>query len=76
MPHVIVKMISGRSEQQKAALTEAITKAVMAEADCTETVVSILIEDVEKSRWADDVYRPDILGQWDKLAKKPDYNPL
>lgn len=29
MPHVIVKLYSGRSEQQKNALAEAITKAVM-----------------------------------------------
>ena len=30
MPHVIVKLYSGRSEKQKAGIAEAITKAVMA----------------------------------------------
>ena len=30
MPHVIVKLYSGPSEQQKAGIAEALTKAVMA----------------------------------------------
>jgi hypothetical protein len=30
MPHVLVKLYSGRSEQQKARLAEALSKAVMA----------------------------------------------
>ena len=36
MPHVIVKLQSGRSEQRKARIAEAVTKAVMASADCAE----------------------------------------
>jgi phenylpyruvate tautomerase PptA (4-oxalocrotonate tautomerase family) len=30
MPHVIVKLYSGRSEQQKGGIAEAVTKAIMA----------------------------------------------
>jgi 4-oxalocrotonate tautomerase len=76
MPHVIVKLYSGRSEQQKANLAEQITKAVMAGAQCAEASVSVCIEDVEPDDWVEKVYRPDIIGRQDKLYKKPGYNPL
>ena len=61
MPHVIVKLYPGRTEDQKIRLTEAITKDVVAIAKCEEKSVSVAIEDVEPSQWAGKVYRPDIL---------------
>ncbi|MDR3530549.1 MAG: tautomerase family protein [Rhodopila sp.] len=76
MPHVIVKLNSGRSEQQKSKIAEEITKAVMASAQCAELSVSVSIEDVEPDDWVEKVYKPDITGNWDKLYKKPGYNPL
>jgi 4-oxalocrotonate tautomerase len=76
MPHVIVKLQSGRSEQQKSELAEEITKAVMAGANCAEHSVSVSIEDVEPGDWVEKVYKPDIAGKWDAVYKKPGYNPL
>ncbi len=76
MPHVIVKMHSGRTEQQKARIAAEVTKAVMAGAGCGEDAVSVSIEDVEPSEWTEKVYKPDILGKPDLLFKKPGYNPL
>ncbi len=76
MPHVIVKLASGRSEPQKARIAEAVTKAVMAEAKVGEDSVSVTIEDVEPADWTEKVYRPDILGHWEQLYKKPGYDPL
>jgi len=76
MPHVTVKMNSGRSAQQKAKLAEDIAKAVMTNANCGEESVSVSIEDIEPGDWVDAVYKPDILGKWDKLFKKPGYDPL
>lgn len=52
-----------------------VTKAVMVSADCPETAVSVSIEDIEQDRWAEDVYTPDISGNWDKVYKKPGYKP-
>ena len=75
MPHVIVKLYSGRSEQQKSQLAEQITKAVMAGARCEEAAVSVSIEDVEPQDWLEKVYKPDILGKPDGLYKKPGYDP-
>ena len=75
MPHVIVKLLSGRSEQQKAKIAEAVTQAVMATANCAEDAVSVCIEDVASSDWAEKVYKPDIIGNAARLYKKPGYGP-
>jgi 4-oxalocrotonate tautomerase len=76
MPHVIVKLYPGRSQQQKAQLTEAIVKNVMEIAKCDESSVSVAFEEIPKEDWAEKVYRPDILEQERKLTKKPGYNPF
>jgi 4-oxalocrotonate tautomerase len=76
MPHVIVKLLTGRTEQQKVRIAEDITKAVMAAANCAEPSVSVSIEDVEASDWVETVYKPDIIGKPDILYKKPGYDPL
>ena len=76
MPHVIVKMYPGRSEQQKTRLAEAIVKDVMAIANVGDEAVSVAIEEVEPGDWADKVYTPDILNGTGKLYKRPGYNPL
>jgi 4-oxalocrotonate tautomerase len=76
MPHVTVKMFPGRSEAQKQRIAEAITQAVIATAECAETSVSVSIEDVESADWTEKVYKPDIVGQWERVYKKPGYDPL
>ena len=76
MPHVIVKLAAGRSDAQKAALAEAVTKAVIATVGVDEDAVSVAIEDVPKDAWVDRVYRPDILPRLESLHKKPGYDPL
>jgi 4-oxalocrotonate tautomerase len=76
MPHVIVKLQSGRSKQQKAKIAEEVTKTIMATANCAEQSVSVSIEDVEPNDWVETVYKPDIIGKPEKLYKKPGYNPL
>jgi 4-oxalocrotonate tautomerase len=76
MPHVIVKLYAGRSEQQKTRLAEEITKAVVASLNYGEEAVSVAIEDVSPSDWTDKVYKPDILGNLEKIYKKPGYDPL
>jgi 4-oxalocrotonate tautomerase len=76
MPHVIVKLASGRSDHQKARIAEEVAKAVTAEAQCAEASISVSIEDVEAADWAEKVYKPDILGKWVNVYKKPGYNPF
>ena len=76
MPHVIVKLYPGRTEEQKKQLTDAITRSVVEIAVCKEAMVSVAFEEVEESEWAETVYKPDILDNEDKLYKKPGYNPF
>jgi len=75
MPHVVVKLWPGRSEEQKAKLSEAIVKDVMTHLNSSESSVSVTIEEVAKEQWTEQVYKPDIQGKWDKLYKKPGYKP-
>jgi 4-oxalocrotonate tautomerase len=51
MPHVIVKLYPGRSEQQKAQLAEAIVKDVVAIAKVGDDAVSVAIEEVKPGDW-------------------------
>jgi 4-oxalocrotonate tautomerase len=71
MPHVIVKMFPGRSDAQKVRIAEAITRAVMVEAKCSEDAVSVGIEDVAPGDWDEVVFKPDIEGKAGTLFKKP-----
>jgi 4-oxalocrotonate tautomerase len=71
MPHVIVKMYPGRTEAQKVAITEAVTKAVMETANCTAAAVSVGIEEIPKEDWAAKVYEPDIAAKPATITKHP-----
>jgi 4-oxalocrotonate tautomerase len=75
MPHVIVKLLTGRSEEQKARIAAEVTKAIMATANCAETSVSVGIEDVASDDWTATVYQPDIIGKAGTLYKQPGYDP-
>jgi len=76
MPHVVVKLAPGSSEEQKKQLAEEIVKDVMRILNRKEEVVSVALEEVDPKDWTDKVYIPDIQGKWNLLYKKPGYNPL
>jgi 4-oxalocrotonate tautomerase len=73
MPHVIVKLIAGKSEEQKVRLSEEIVKDVMNVLNLDEESVSVSFEEVKREDWAEKVYRPDIVNGAGKLYKKPGY---
>ena len=74
MPHVIVKLWPGESEQQKARLAEAIAKDVMDVLGYGEESVSVAFEEVSSKDWAEKVYKPDIVNKPEQLYKKPGYD--
>ena len=76
MPHVIVKLYPGRSNQIKTQLADEIAKDVVAIAGCEEKSVSVAVEEIKPEDWAEKVYRPDILDNQQGLYKKPGYNPF
>jgi 4-oxalocrotonate tautomerase len=73
MPHVIVKLWPGKSEQQKRHLADAITKDVMTVLHYGEESVSVAFEEVSAQDWTEEVYKPDIQAKWDQVYKKPGY---
>ena len=73
MPHVIVKLWPGKSEEEKRRLADAISSDLMNILNYGEESVSVAIEEVSSKSWAEKVYKPDILGNSDKLYKKPGY---
>jgi len=74
MPHVIVKLWPGKSEQQKTRLAEAITKDVMNILHYGEESVSVAMEEIKPGEWAEKVYRAELKDNLDKLYKKPGYD--
>jgi len=77
MPHVIVKLYPGKSEEQKQWLTEEIAKDVAEIIKCPETAVSVAFEEVLQADWPEKVYKPDILEKQETLYLKPGYkNPF
>lgn len=52
MPIVTVKMIEGRSDDQKKALVEKVTDAVCETTGASKDAVSIIIEEMSKNHYA------------------------
>jgi len=73
MPHLIVKLWPGKSEQQKQRLADAIARDVMEILHYGEESVSVAMEEVVPRDWAENIYRPDIEAKPDQLYKKPGY---
>ena len=74
MPHVIVKLWPGKSENQKTQLAEAITENVMKTLGYGAESISVAFEEVTASDWAEKVYEPDIMQKPKQMYKKPGYD--
>jgi len=74
MPHVIVKLWPGKSEQQKTRVAEAITKNIMDILHYGEESVSVAMEEIEAKDWVEKVYKPHIQQKPGNLYKKPGYD--
>ena len=73
VPHVLVKLWPGKTEQQKKKLASEITKAVMATLNDSDESVSVAMEEVKAADWTEKVYKPEILAKRDTLYKEPGY---
>ena len=73
MPHIIVKLWPGSSEEQKAQLAERLVKDGVEVLGKGADAFSVAIEEVSSEEWAERVYKPEILKNLDKLYKKPGY---
>ena len=73
MPHVIVKLWPGKSEQQKRRLAAAITKDVASVLNYGDESVSVALEEVAAAEWGEKVYRQAIVEKAATLYKRPGY---
>lgn len=72
MPHVIVKLWPGRSEEQKRALAAAMASDMEQITGAKQENISVSIEEVAPDQWETTVVKPEILGKPDNLYKKPE----
>ncbi|WP_028968817.1 tautomerase family protein [Sphingomonas sp. URHD0057] len=73
MPHVIVKLWPGKSDDQKQRLSDAIVRDVTSILNYGDESVSVAFEEVSARDWKSKVYEPDIVGRRDQLIKSPGY---
>jgi 4-oxalocrotonate tautomerase len=76
MPHVIVKLWPGKSDQQKKKLADEITQCVMKTLHYGEDSVSVGFEEVPASKWMAEVFVPDIKAKPETIYKKPGYSSV
>lgn len=72
MPHIVVKIWSGRNEEIKANLAKKIADAVVEELKVDIGDVFVVIEEVNRSDWGEQVYKREIKDN-SNLYVKPDY---
>lgn len=71
MPHINVKLYTGKSHEDKAKIAEALLKA-LADTGVREGAISVSITDIDKEDWKESVYDKEIVNNED-LYIKPDY---
>jgi 4-oxalocrotonate tautomerase len=73
MPHVIIKLFPGRTEEQKETLTRRVVDVIEETAGVDEKAVSVSFEEVSPEDWDELVVRPDIAEKRDQVTKFPGY---
>jgi 4-oxalocrotonate tautomerase len=69
MPHVIVKLYPGRTEEQKKNLADKIAQAVIDAVNVPEDSISIGIEEIPKEQWEETVKKRDIIAKQKTIYK-------
>lgn len=73
MPHFEIKMLGGKTEEQKQKLAQEVIKAAQSVVGFGDESYSVTIEDFTMEQWKDQVYPDDIMGRKDILYKEPGY---
>ena len=73
LPHVIVKLWPGKTDEQKQRIADEITRSVMNTLNYGEESISVAFEEISSKDWAEKVYRAEIVGNEKNLYKRPGY---
>lgn len=74
MPHISVKMLKGRTEQQKQALSDALTETLCKQLNVSKIHVSVTVEDYTAKEWQQ-VFKEEIEDKKESLFVSPGYRP-
>lgn len=75
MPHFEIKLLEGKTGEQKQALAAAVVKAAQQIIGYGDESYSVTIEDYNQDDWFGKVYPENIVGRKDILYKEPGYTP-
>ena len=73
MPHISIKMLKGRTEEQKKKAAEQLAAALEEAIGCMPTHISVSVEDFTPEEWQEQ-YRIEV-AENPNLVLKPDYDP-
>ena len=74
MPHIGIKMLAGRSEEQKKKAAEAVTKALAEALGMSDHYITLTIEDYSPEEWQT-VFKNEVTDKPDKVYITPKYDP-
>ena len=75
MPHITVKLWPGRSKEQKKKLAKSLADAAKKSIGASESSLSVTIEEINRDKWIETVYYPEIERNRENLYKSPGYKP-
>lgn len=73
MPHIIVKLWPGRTEEMKQNLADKLATDVAEILAVDMDDISVSLEEVAPMDWTENVYQKEILEKRENLYKKPEY---
>ncbi len=74
MPHIGIKMLEGRTEEQKKRVAEAVKNALAEALNMGDHYITVSIEDFDAEQWQE-VFKSEITDKPDKVYVKPNYDP-
>lgn len=74
MPHIGIKMLEGRTEEQKKRAAEAVKNALAEALSMGDHYITVSIEDFNAEQWQE-VFKREITDKPDKVYVKPNYDP-
>lgn len=74
MPHISVKMLKGRTDDQKKLAADKVAEALYEAIGCSKDHITVTVEDYTPEEWQQ-VYADDVTAKQDVLFRKANYDP-
>lgn len=73
MPHITIKMLKGRTDEQKTLAGIKVAEALADTIGCDPTHISVSVEDFTPTEWQD-IYKQDV-EENKNIVLQPNYDP-